>query len=123
MTLADFAEQHLFAPLGIDSYHWYAFPNAPEMTVASSTLFLRPRDMAKIGQMYLDGGLWNGTRVVSEGWVSQSTQQAAGMAESPVLGLPSCLISSPYRHDIVPESLPSSMKTRIGHCRPRPYVA
>ncbi|MEJ2597530.1 MAG: serine hydrolase [Anaerolineales bacterium] len=82
MTVADFAEQYLFNPLGIDSYEWYPFPTAPEMTVASSTLYLRPRDMAKIGQMYLDGGLWNGIRVVSEDWVSQSTQDAVNMAAS-----------------------------------------
>jgi CubicO group peptidase (beta-lactamase class C family) len=82
MTLADFAGRHLFTPLGIDSYEWYAFPNAPEMTVASSTLYLRPRDMAKIGQMYLDGGVWNGTRVVSEEWVSRSVRKAIGMVAS-----------------------------------------
>ena len=89
MILADFAEKRLFDPLGIDSYEWYAFPNAPEMIVASSTLYLRPRDMAKIGQMYLDGGVWNGTRIVSENWVTQSTQQAIGMvaAESPIPSL------------------------------------
>ena len=75
-SLADFAKQHLFSPLSIDAYAWYAFPNAPEMTVASSTLYLRPRDMAKIGQMILDGGMWNGTRIVSEAWVAQSTQKA-----------------------------------------------
>ena len=86
MTLSDFAEQNLFSPLGIDSYEWYSFPNAPEMTVASSTLYLRPRDMAKIGQMYLDGGAWNGTRVVSESWVAQSTQKSVDIiaSESPI---------------------------------------
>lgn len=52
------------------------------MTVASSTLYLRPRDMAKIGKMYLDGGVWNGTRVVSEEWVTESTQEALGMVAS-----------------------------------------
>ena len=89
MTLADFAEQRLFTPLGIDTYEWYAFPNAPEMTIASSTLYLRPRDMAKIGQLYLDGGVWNGTRIVSESWVMQSTQKSVDMiaSESPIPSL------------------------------------
>ena len=54
---------YLFIPLSINAYAWYAFPNAPEMTVASSTLYLRLRDMANIGQMFLDGGIWNGTRI------------------------------------------------------------
>ena len=80
--MAEYAEQNLFAPLGIDSHKWYAFPNVADMTVASSALYLRPRDMAKIGQMCLDGGVWNGTRIVSKGWVSLSTQEAVGMVAS-----------------------------------------
>lgn len=88
MTLWAFAEQQLLAPLVISSYEWYAFPNAPEMAVASSTLYLRPRDMAKIGQMYLDGGVWEGTRVVSEGWVTESTTEIMSIpvSESPIPG-------------------------------------
>jgi CubicO group peptidase (beta-lactamase class C family) len=86
MTLADYAEQYLFAPLDIYTYEWYPFPSKPEMMVASSTLYLRPRDMAKIGQLYLDGGMWQGTKVVSEDWVSQSTRKVIGMvaSESPI---------------------------------------
>lgn len=89
MTLADYAAQNLFGPLGIETYTWYPFPNAPEMMVASSTLYLRPRDMAKIGQLYLDGGFWNGKRVVTESWVSQSIQESIGMvaSESPMPAL------------------------------------
>jgi CubicO group peptidase (beta-lactamase class C family) len=89
MTLGDFAAQRLFTPLGIDAYAWYPFPNAPETTVASSTLFLRPRDMAKIGQLYLDGGVWNGTRVVPTDWVTQSTRAAVNVeaSETPVPSL------------------------------------
>ena len=89
LTLVSFAEQYLFAPLEIKTYEWYPFPSNPEMMVASSTLYLRPRDMAKIGQLYLDGGMWQGTRVVSENWVSQSTKKVIGMvaSESPVSNL------------------------------------
>ena len=88
-TLVDYASQNLFDPLGIDSYAWYPFPNAPDMMVASSTLYLRPRDMAKIGQLYLDDGVWHGRRVVSENWVSRSTQKSIGMvaSESPMPAL------------------------------------
>ncbi|NIM51281.1 MAG: serine hydrolase [Gemmatimonadales bacterium] len=80
MTLADFAARYLFAPLGITQHEWYALPSAPEMTIASSSLYLRPRDMAKIGQLYLDGGMWGGTRVVSDHWVTRSTQLAVQLA-------------------------------------------
>lgn len=86
VTLWEFAEQHLFGPLGIVTYEWYPFPNASEMAVASSTLYLRPRDMAKIGQTYLDAGVWAGERVVSEAWVTGSTAWAIDVptSENPV---------------------------------------
>jgi len=76
LTLVDFAEQYLFAPLGITSFNWIGFANAPHIAVASSTLYLRPRDMAKIGQLYLQKGVWNGNRIVSENWVTESTLES-----------------------------------------------
>jgi CubicO group peptidase (beta-lactamase class C family) len=88
VTLWEFAEQHLFGPLGIATYEWYPFPNASQMAVASSTLYLRPRDMAKIGQTYLNAGLWNGGRVVSDDWVTRSTTKVIDVpaSENPVPG-------------------------------------
>ena len=88
-TLLDFARQHLFAPLGIASADWIPFPNAPHMAVASSTLYLRPRDMAKIGQLYLQKGAWKGERIVSEGWVAESTREYIRVptSSSPIPGL------------------------------------
>ncbi|UCH71230.1 MAG: serine hydrolase [Candidatus Bathyarchaeota archaeon] len=76
LTLVDFAEQYLFTPLGINSFNWIGFPNAPHIAIASSTLYLRPRDMAKIGQLYLQKGIWNGNRIVSENWVTESTHES-----------------------------------------------
>ena len=76
LTLAEFAEQYLFTPLGITSFNWIGFPNAPHIAVASSTLYLRPRDMTKIGQLYLQKGVWNGNRIVSENWVTESTLES-----------------------------------------------
>lgn len=38
-------------------------------------LTLSPMDMAKIGQLFLNGGVWNGNRIVSEKWVSDSTSE------------------------------------------------
>ena len=74
--LAEFAGAELFAPLGITSFEWLTFPNAPEMVVASSLLYLRPRDMAKIGQMVLRHGMWDGRQVVSAQWIERSTAEA-----------------------------------------------
>jgi CubicO group peptidase (beta-lactamase class C family) len=68
-----FAEQYLFGPLGITDYVWEHLPNG--ITDTDGGLHLRPRDMAKLGQLYLDGGMWRGTRVVSESWVRESTRE------------------------------------------------
>ncbi|UCD45611.1 MAG: serine hydrolase [Candidatus Bathyarchaeota archaeon] len=89
MTLAEFAEQHLFAPLGITSYDWIGFPSEPQIAVASSTLYLRPRDMAKIGQLYLRNGVWEGERVVSESWVAESIRESIQVppSKNPIRGL------------------------------------
>jgi CubicO group peptidase (beta-lactamase class C family) len=73
-----FAEQHLFAPLGITNYAW-DFLNAGVIH-ASGNLQLRPRDMAKFGLLYLNGGLWNGQRIVSQAWVEASTRAHAALS-------------------------------------------
>jgi CubicO group peptidase (beta-lactamase class C family) len=88
-TLVEFADQNLFTPLGIDSFDWIPFPLAPHVAVASSTLYLRPRDMAKIGQLYLRGGEWNGDRIVSQEWIAESTAEAIRIppSENPIPGL------------------------------------
>ncbi len=48
--------------------------------------YLRPRDQLKLGQLYLDGGLWNGKRIVSKGWVSESTSVHSHFAAKYSLG-------------------------------------
>ncbi len=72
--LAEYAAENLFKPLRITDYRWQSFPNAPEMAISSSFLYLRPRDMAKIGQLFLQQGMWDGKQVVSAQWVKESTQ-------------------------------------------------
>jgi CubicO group peptidase (beta-lactamase class C family) len=73
-----FAEQYLFAPLGITNYQWDHI-NA-ETIHASGNLQLRPRDMAKFGLLYLNGGVWNGQRIVSQEWVEASTRPHAALS-------------------------------------------
>ena len=58
-----FAEQHLFEPLGISDFYWSKYPG--EIVQTGGGLFLRPRDMAKIGYLYLNGGRWEGKQIVS----------------------------------------------------------
>jgi CubicO group peptidase (beta-lactamase class C family) len=68
----EFAEEYLFAPLGIDEYFWYAGDAFPTVSGAHGGLKLRPRDMAKFGYTYLNGGRWKGVQVVPEEWVAES---------------------------------------------------
>lgn len=74
MLLTEFARQHLFNALGISDYLWMRFPRMNAMAVASGGLYLRPRDMAKFGLLFLQEGRWNGNQIISKEWVEQSTQ-------------------------------------------------
>jgi CubicO group peptidase (beta-lactamase class C family) len=71
-SLAAFAKQTLFDPLGISQYRWTSYPDGHTNT--DGGLSLRPRDMAKIGQLMLNKGQWGGIQVVSPEWVAESTQ-------------------------------------------------
>jgi CubicO group peptidase (beta-lactamase class C family) len=76
-----FAERHLFSPLGITNYSWGKAPNGVVNTLGG--LALRPRDMAKIGQLFLNGGRWQEKQIVSEKWVKESTKQQIGASQLP----------------------------------------
>ena len=70
--LDEFAKETLFEPLGITSEEW---PRVKGDTDAGGGLRLRPRDMAKIGQLVLAGGRWGDRQIVSRSWVETSTTQ------------------------------------------------
>lgn len=65
------AKVGLFDPLGIRDVQWFHYPSGD--LAAASGLRLRARDLAKIGQLMLDGGAWQGKRIVSARWVEDST--------------------------------------------------
>jgi len=65
-----FAHRTLFEPLGIEDYQFLVDPTG--IVYMGGGLHMRPRDMAKYGQLYLDGGIWQGRRILSETWVSES---------------------------------------------------
>jgi len=81
-SVENFAINHLFAPLGITEFRMINLPNAREVFFGSSGLYLRPRDMAKIGQLYLQGGLWENKRIVSSEWVRESVEKSIGFPPS-----------------------------------------
>jgi CubicO group peptidase (beta-lactamase class C family) len=75
IRIDDFAQEYLFAPLGITDYEWDVIN--PDVIHASGNLSLRPRDMAKLGYVYLNDGIWQGERIVSVDWIRNSTQAYA----------------------------------------------
>jgi CubicO group peptidase (beta-lactamase class C family) len=68
----NFANEYLFSPLGITDYEWQELPN--NVLYTSGDLKLRPRDMAKLGDLFLHGGSWKGAQIISEEWVEESTK-------------------------------------------------
>lgn len=77
MSTASFAEQHLFGPLGVPHYRWDT--DGRGHALGGAGLYLRPRDVAKLGQLFLDQGVWRGRQLVSRGYVAQATTpQTAG---------------------------------------------
>jgi CubicO group peptidase (beta-lactamase class C family)/outer membrane lipoprotein-sorting protein len=75
-SVENFAAEYLFAPLGISKYRMIDLPNAEDVFFGSSGLYLRPRDMAKIGQLYLQEGLWDNKRIVSSEWIHETFTDA-----------------------------------------------
>lgn len=72
MPIEQYARKRLFEPLGIDTFEWRFDPDrSSEDTFCQ--LSLRPRDMAKLGLLFLNGGLWNEQQVIPKAWVETST--------------------------------------------------
>jgi hypothetical protein len=70
-NLLAFAREHLFGPLGVVESYWTASPNGHNS--GHNELYLTPHDFAKLGQLFLRGGLWKGERVISQEWIDEAT--------------------------------------------------
>ncbi len=73
--LFDYAGETLFAPLGITDAEWIAGRDGE--AAAASGLRLRPRDLAKLGQLVLNRGLWGDRQLVPEAWLAESFEARA----------------------------------------------
>jgi CubicO group peptidase (beta-lactamase class C family) len=73
MNALNFAKKHLFGPLGISDVTWPS--NLQGITIGYGRIYMRPQDMAKIGYLYLNDGMWDGKQVISSQWVKASTRK------------------------------------------------
>jgi len=69
----DYARDKLFGPLGITDFEWMKMSNSGE-PYAAAGVRLRPRDMAKLGQLLLTDGQWQGRQVLPKGWAAESIE-------------------------------------------------
>ena len=72
MRLPEFARENLFGPLGIAQTDWKWNYDLTNSDKEYSQIYLRPRDMLKLGILFADGGHWHGRQIISESWVHAS---------------------------------------------------
>jgi len=75
-----FVEENLFNTLGISEYLWTRYPDGSIET--DGGLALRSRDLAKIGQLFLNKGKWAGQQMISESWIRESTIRRVGLTRN-----------------------------------------
>ncbi len=71
MSLFDFCKERIFDPMGIKRVFWESCPQS--ITKGGWGLFMRAEDMAKLGQLYLQNGVWNDHQIVPQEWIKEST--------------------------------------------------
>lgn len=80
-TLESLGAEYLFAPLGIRDWYWETVPGGA--STGAFALHLRPRDLARLGQLMLDGGRWGGAQVVSSEWLTLATTPRVDVPDRP----------------------------------------
>jgi CubicO group peptidase (beta-lactamase class C family) len=73
MPLTRYLRPRLFDPLGIGEVGWQSFPPGRERGYTG--LHARTEDVAKLGQLYLQRGCWDGSQLISENWVAEATSE------------------------------------------------
>ena len=76
----DYARETLFGPLGIEDVLWRGDPQG--VSGGGAGLYLHPRDMAKLGYLWLRGGAWEGRQILPASWIEGVRQANVDMRES-----------------------------------------
>jgi CubicO group peptidase (beta-lactamase class C family) len=71
-TMANYAEEKLFTPLNITDWMWES--SKDNTTYGGFSLYLKPRDFGKIGQLLLQGGEWNNQQIIDSTYLAEATQ-------------------------------------------------
>lgn len=79
MDLLAFARERLFGPLGISDVSWKVTHAGNH--AGGGGLQMKPRDLARLGELYLKGGAWNGRRIVPQAWIQESVRPRIAASE------------------------------------------
>lgn len=81
LTLSEYLGRKLFTPMGITDFYWEKSPDGIEK--GGWGLYMSVYDYAKLGQLYLNGGIWNGVSLVPGEWVKKSVSPLISKPNSP----------------------------------------
>jgi CubicO group peptidase (beta-lactamase class C family) len=93
--VVDYFDRAIARPLLFGPYHWNLMPSGEGYL--GGGVQMRPRDLLKIGQLYLNGGVWNGRRIVSRAWTMLSTSALQPITEQST-GLDAETFGNSYTH-------------------------
>jgi CubicO group peptidase (beta-lactamase class C family) len=79
VTVEEYLRPRLFEPLGVTAELWGKSEEGVNLT--DGGLSVRTEDLAKLGQLYLQGGVWNGEQVVSAAWAADATARQVSSGE------------------------------------------
>jgi CubicO group peptidase (beta-lactamase class C family) len=79
MNTYDFAQQYLFDPLGITDVKWET--NINDIPIGGWGISMKPRDMAKLGYLYLNQGVWDGRQIIPAEWIEATAKRHVQVPE------------------------------------------
>jgi CubicO group peptidase (beta-lactamase class C family) len=107
----DYAREKLFEPLGITDWHWQREPEG--LSIGDGMLALLPRDMAKIGYLYLRHGQWEGQQMLPPGWADVLNHTLVNMhaSKDPNLSYSNFMWVFPNKHAFMANGLHGQLIT------------